>query len=82
MPRWYKVPVFFVGDAAHAMTPHLGQGANSSMVDALVLIRLLASCGTDDSMPDLAGARYEKVRQPFVTRIQASDDARRRLLFG
>ena len=31
---WHEGPVFLIGDAAHAMTPNLGQGANSAMVDA------------------------------------------------
>jgi 2-polyprenyl-6-methoxyphenol hydroxylase-like FAD-dependent oxidoreductase len=70
MSRWYKSPVFFVGDAAHAMTPHLGQGANSSMVDALVLVRLLANAGTDGHMLHGAGITYDSLRRPFVTRIQ------------
>src|SRR5215218_1769891 len=40
--QWSRTPVFLVGDAAHAMTPYLGQGANSALVDTLVLTRLLA----------------------------------------
>ena len=40
--RWQRNGVFLLGDAAHAMTPNLGQGANSAMVDALVLVNLLA----------------------------------------
>src|SRR5439155_25521112 len=54
--RWYRDRVFLVGDAAHAMTPNLGQGANSAMADALVLINLLAGANGDC---DVAGARYE-----------------------
>jgi 2-polyprenyl-6-methoxyphenol hydroxylase-like FAD-dependent oxidoreductase len=33
---------FLIGDAAHAMTPNYGQGANAAMVDAVVLTTLLA----------------------------------------
>jgi len=45
--QWSNPPVFLVGDAAHAMTPNYGQGANCAMVDALVLITLLARAFQD-----------------------------------
>jgi 2-polyprenyl-6-methoxyphenol hydroxylase-like FAD-dependent oxidoreductase len=32
--RWYDERVLLIGDAAHAMSPHLGQGFNLAMVDA------------------------------------------------
>ena len=66
--RWYDGRVFLVGDAAHAMTPNLGQGANSAMVDALVLVNMLAQ--SDDVAG--VGRAYEEIRRPFVTRIQAT----------
>jgi 2-polyprenyl-6-methoxyphenol hydroxylase-like FAD-dependent oxidoreductase len=65
--RWYRDRVVLVGDAAHAMTPNLGQGANSAMTDALVLINLLATMNGDI---EAAATRYEQIRKPFVTRIQ------------
>jgi hypothetical protein len=40
--RSSRTPVFLVGMLPHAMTAYLGQGANSALVDALVLSRLLA----------------------------------------
>ena len=68
--RWYRVPAFIVGDAAHAMTPNLGQGANCAMVDALVLMRLLARALKSGESLDAVGRTYESLRRPFVTRIQ------------
>jgi 2-polyprenyl-6-methoxyphenol hydroxylase-like FAD-dependent oxidoreductase len=65
--HWYRDRVVLVGDAAHAMTPNLGQGANSSMADALVLVNLLVKMNGDI---ERAASRYEQVRKPFVTRIQ------------
>jgi len=40
-PSWYRGRVVIIGDAAHAMTPHLGQGAAQAVEDGLVLSRLL-----------------------------------------
>ncbi|HVK13221.1 MAG TPA: NAD(P)/FAD-dependent oxidoreductase [Gemmataceae bacterium] len=66
MPRFAFPPAYLIGDAAHAMTPNLGQGGNSSMVDAVVLMRLLAAD------PATAGAKYDALRRPFVTATQAA----------
>ena len=34
-----------IGDAAHALVPHHGQGANQSIEDAVVLAEQLAKAG-------------------------------------
>lgn len=36
MPRWDHEHVAFIGDAAHATSPQLGQGANLALVDAMI----------------------------------------------
>jgi 2-polyprenyl-6-methoxyphenol hydroxylase-like FAD-dependent oxidoreductase len=61
------------------MMPNLGQGANSAMVDAMVLVRLIAAA--DDGVDALArvGARYETIRRAFVRRIQMASRAAGRL---
>jgi hypothetical protein len=56
---WHRGAVFLIGDAAHAMTPNLGQGANSAMVDGVVLIRLLAAARKEPDALARVGARYE-----------------------
>jgi 2-polyprenyl-6-methoxyphenol hydroxylase-like FAD-dependent oxidoreductase len=72
LDRWVAPPVFVIGDAAHAMTPNLGQGANCAMVDALVAVRLLAEARDGGDTIEHAGARYESIRKRFVTRVQTA----------
>ncbi len=51
-------PVAFLGDAAHAMSPQLGQGANLALMDAWALARSLDLSG---SIPDaLVSYRAER----------------------
>ena len=40
--HWYRGRVVILGDAAHGMLPHHGQGANTSIEDAFALAGLLA----------------------------------------
>ncbi len=45
MPRWHGDGIVVIGDAAHATSPQLGQGANLALLDAHFLQRALASTG-------------------------------------
>lgn len=56
-----------LGDAAHAMAPNLGQGANSALVDAAVLAHELCSAPSLDA----ALAAYDRRRRPAVSRVQS-----------
>lgn len=75
LPRWWNGRVVLLGDAAHAMPPHMGQGAGMAIEDALVLARTLA-----DSPGDWADAfqRYQVKRKARVDRVAADvrDNAR------
>ncbi|MCP3167727.1 FAD-dependent monooxygenase [Myxococcus qinghaiensis] len=65
-PRWWRPRVVLLGDAAHAVTPNLGQGAGLAIEDAAALAQLLATMGPSDA----ALARYEGLRRPRAERIR------------
>jgi 2-polyprenyl-6-methoxyphenol hydroxylase-like FAD-dependent oxidoreductase len=57
--------VVLLGDAAHAMTPNLGQGACQAMEDAVVLGAVLDGAALDEPAGVAAAlARYDKLRRP------------------
>jgi 2-polyprenyl-6-methoxyphenol hydroxylase-like FAD-dependent oxidoreductase len=60
LPRWSDGRVVLVGDAAHATTPGVGQGAAQAIEDAVVLTDRLT--GSDDLGAALA--EYEAIRRP------------------
>ncbi|MEV7397316.1 FAD-dependent monooxygenase [Aeromicrobium sp. NPDC092404] len=68
--RWHDGALVLLGDAAHAMAPTLGQGANSALVDAAVLAQELIR--TPDR--DAALAAYAARRRPAVRAVQDSAD--------
>ena len=43
LEHWYSKNVCLIGDAAHAMTPNMGQGAGQSIEDALALARYITN---------------------------------------
>lgn len=58
-------PVVLIGDAAHPMTPNLGQGTCLAVEDALVLSRLLARRGSIEA----ALRSFEKIRRARAAAI-------------
>jgi len=65
LPHWWQGRVALVGDAAHAMTPNLGQGGAQAIEDALALAEQLVRCSTIT-----AGLQaYERQRLPRARRI-------------
>jgi 2-polyprenyl-6-methoxyphenol hydroxylase-like FAD-dependent oxidoreductase len=60
LPRWSEGRVVLVGDAAHATTPGVGQGAAQAIEDAVVLTARLR--GGEDLATALAA--YEAIRRP------------------
>ena len=61
--RWGMGPVTLLGDAAHPMLPHAGQGAAQALEDAVALGSVMKQAA-DARAIDAALRRYEQLRAP------------------
>jgi salicylate hydroxylase len=68
LERWSSGAITLLGDAAHAMLPHQGQGAGQSIEDAIVLTRCLQEARQETLAAWLQ--RYEALRKPRATFVQ------------
>jgi len=62
MSRWNVGRAVFIGDAAHAMSPHLGQGVNLALVDAQHLCKAIDAAAD----PARAAEQYDRQRRGQV----------------
>lgn len=72
-PRWSTAGWTLLGDAAHATSPVMAQGAAMALEDALVLAECLAGAPVEE-----ATAAYERRRRPRVAFVQAQAHRRDR----
>jgi len=68
LPAWTKGRLTLLGDAAHPMLPHLGQGANQSIEDGMALATILAQA--DRTTAPAALLAYEALRRERVASVQ------------
>ena len=68
LPVWTKGRLTLLGDAAHPMLPHLGQGANQSIEDGMALATILAAANRDTAPAALLA--YERLRRDRVAAVQ------------
>ncbi len=68
LQSWTKGRVTLLGDAAHPMVPHLGQGAGQAIEDAYTLGLLLEGASTSNLTDRLA--MYERLRHQRTACIQ------------
>lgn len=64
MKTWYQKRLCLIGDAAHATTPNLGQGAGQAIEDAYYLAEYLAQNDLE-----IAFQKFQKHRMPKVNQI-------------
>ncbi len=71
---WYRDRIVLLGDAVHATTPHMGQGAAQAMEDAVVLGDLLAR---DEPVGQLfdeyVRRRYERCKFVYDASVQIGE---------
>lgn len=70
LPRWTNGRLTLLGDAAHPMLPHVGQGANQAIEDAVALAAVLSDA--DRMTAPRALQTYELVRRERTGRVQGS----------
>jgi 2-polyprenyl-6-methoxyphenol hydroxylase-like FAD-dependent oxidoreductase len=71
---WHNGRVALLGDAVHATTPHLGQGAGMAIEDSLVIAEELARHDSaDDAFRAYRNRRFERCKY-IVERSKAVGD--------
>ncbi|NLU75270.1 hypothetical protein HCC61_21815 [Streptomyces sp. HNM0575] len=68
LPSYVRGRVVLLGDAAHAMTPDLGQGAALALEDAVTLA-VHAGPARSDTEVDTGLGRYDQERRPRTQRL-------------
>src|SRR6266853_5469293 len=68
LPVWTRERLSLLGDAAHPMLPHLGQGANQSIEDGMALATILKDA--DRKTAPKALLAYERLRRERVAEVQ------------
>lgn len=68
---WHKGRIVLLGDAVHATTPHLGQGAGMAIEDSLVLAEEINRAGTPEKAFDAYRARRH-ARCKFIVETSLS----------
>jgi salicylate hydroxylase len=69
LPHWSSNRITLLGDAAHPMVPHVGQGAGQAIEDGFTLAVLLEGANKQEVTERLN--IYEKLRRERTRRVQA-----------
>ncbi|MFI2288849.1 FAD-dependent oxidoreductase [Streptomyces niveus] len=74
VPHWSMPGLVLIGDAAHTLTPILGQGVNHAIIDAVTLaplVRDAIDAGGDEAALARAGAEFQRAREGSVAKSRA-----------
>ncbi len=72
--QWAVDGGVLLGDAAHAMNPHVAQGRNSAMADAVLLADVLEDCFQQGDFSQNKLRRYEQARRVEIEKLQSLGD--------
>jgi salicylate hydroxylase len=70
LPVWTRGRLTLLGDAAHPMLPHVGQGANQAIEDGVALATVLSAA--DAATAPRALEVYQRLRRAHTARVQSS----------
>lgn len=71
---WYNGRIVLIGDAVHATTPHLGQGAAQAMEDAVVLGEVIAQdAPVGELLESFMKRRYERCKFIYESSLQIGE---------
>lgn len=69
LTNWSRGPITLLGDAAHTMLPHQGQGVSQAIEDSMALATFLAAANDIPDIPE-AFRRYTAVRMQRTAILQ------------
>ncbi len=72
--QWVTDGGVLMGDAAHAMNPHVANGRNTVMKDGMILADVIEHCFRSKDFSKEALMRYEAERRPEVDTLQRLGD--------
>ena len=80
LERWSSLRTTLIGDAAHVLSPNMGQGACLAIEDAFIFSLLLKKYWKWDDGHLEAMYEYERIRRPFANNVRS--EARKQLFLG
>ncbi|HSX01737.1 MAG TPA: NAD(P)/FAD-dependent oxidoreductase [Candidatus Saccharimonadia bacterium] len=67
LPTWHVGRAVLIGDAAHAMSPHAGQGASMALEDAMYLAKMLRDYPFEQAVERYQSARKDRAEKVCKT---------------